>query len=241
MAANESWELRVLYPQFCSCWWPILAVITRPPLALTVYNVESRVWRQSLLSLLWILRTRAYLSSASEESLPMLISMAASVQKEYIHVSGLAVLFPVDEPFEAWFRKSPDYPFYLVIEMFHSLHLEILAITLPSAIAQSQLQQCLLGTLASATSVHPPIVPGRGRRPIQSQQSHWWNAWHLLEWVNSSSLHLYFPRLLNGQLHWYSRWRFDKSIPRHFNPQLRVRSNLGRSLLLYNEDGWPVN
>lgn len=105
-----------------------------------------------------MLRARASFPFASDEVNPLPISLAAwREENEYIYQNSSTW-----RSLSNLIEKIPGYTINWVIEMLHSLHLEVLIIilyTLPSAIAQLQSQRWQLGTLASASSVHPSILP----------------------------------------------------------------------------------
>lgn len=108
-----------------------------------------------------MLRARAYFPFASDEVNPLPISLRE--ENEYIYQNS-----STRRSLTNLIEKIPGNTINWVIEMLHSLHLEVLIIilyTLPSAIAQSQSQRWPLGTLASASSVHPSILPGGERVP----------------------------------------------------------------------------
>lgn len=106
-----------------------------------------------------MLRTRAYFPFASDEVNPLPISLAAwREENEYIYQNSSTW-----RSLSNLIEKILGYTINWAIEMLHSVHLEVLIIilyTLPSPIAQSQSQRWPLGTLASASSVYPSILPG---------------------------------------------------------------------------------
>lgn len=86
-------------------------------------------------------------------------------------------------------EKISDDTINRAIEMIHHPHLEFLIIilyTLPSAIAQSQSQRWSHGTLASASSVHPSLLPGRGEGAADQIR-----ADKTVDWVSGTFWHEY--------------------------------------------------